>query len=224
MKARGEPDRELLLEFFFEKENELFWKKMPKRSRHMTGEIAGRIKGGYRTVKFLRTEWLVHRILWVMRNEQIPDGMLIDHIDGNKINNAPGNMRIVNHKQNNHNRALNKRNISGVSGVTWHKQWKKWAVSVDAYGKKEKAGFFDNLDDAKNAAIALKDKMHGEYSGLNRLHGEAERISNVLGVEYSKECMCDHKLQGTGGVFYQSAGLLYCNECSGVQTIRKPVK
>lgn len=38
-----------------------------------------------------------------------------------------------------------------------------------------------------------------------------------------KQCECDHKLQGTGAVFFQSIGWLYCVNCRGWQRIRKPV-
>ena len=36
-------------------------------------------------------------------------------------------------------------------------------------------------------------------------------------------CTCDHKLQGSNAVFFQSIGLLFCNGCEGWQMIRKPV-
>lgn len=38
-----------------------------------------------------------------------------------------------------------------------------------------------------------------------------------------KDCHCDHKLTGTGAVFFQSTGFLYCTVCEGWQRIRKPV-
>jgi len=37
-------------------------------------------------------------------------------------------------------------------------------------------------------------------------------------------CLHDHKLQGTGGVFYQSVGLLQCSICYGWQPIRKAIQ
>lgn len=38
------------------------------------------------------------------------------------------------------------------------------------------------------------------------------------------ECSCDHKLHNTGGVFYQSVGLIDCANCGGWQAIRKGIK
>jgi len=39
-----------------------------------------------------------------------------------------------------------------------------------------------------------------------------------------KVCQCKHEIQGTGGVFLQSLGIILCNECKGEQPIRKPIK
>ena len=44
-------------------------------------------------------------------------------------------------------------------------------------------------------------------------------------LEFSeKVCSCKHELSGTGAVFFQSLGVIYCNECKGHQPIRKPIK
>ena len=47
---------------------------------------------------------------------------------------------------------------------------------------------------------------------------------DTLTPDLSIECLHDHKLIGTGAVFYQSTGLLQCNHCKGWQLIRKPVR
>lgn len=38
-----------------------------------------------------------------------------------------------------------------------------------------------------------------------------------------RECHHQHQMQGTGGHFYHSMGLLYCSRCGGWQLIRKPI-
>ncbi|MNR23145.1 hypothetical protein D3C85_1401480 [compost metagenome] len=50
-----------------------------------------------------------------------------------------------------------------------------------------------------------------------------ERIRAFSGEFHPRLCEHDHKLQGTGAVFYQSTGLLQCALCGGWQLIRKPV-
>lgn len=44
------------------------------------------------------------------------------------------------------------------------------------------------------------------------------------GAKIVWECLCDHRLTDTGGVFYQSVGLLECSICGGWQAIRKGIK
>lgn len=39
-----------------------------------------------------------------------------------------------------------------------------------------------------------------------------------------KVCECDHKLAGTGAIFYQSTGWIECANCRGWQLIKKPIK
>ena len=44
-------------------------------------------------------------------------------------------------------------------------------------------------------------------------------------LEFSqKVCECSHEIGGSGGIFFQSLGVIYCNECTGTQPIRKPIK
>ena len=38
------------------------------------------------------------------------------------------------------------------------------------------------------------------------------------------DCICDHKLQGTGAVFLYSIGWIICNQCKGTQKIRKSIE
>ncbi len=51
-----------------------------------------------------------------------------------------------------------------------------------------------------------------------------EKIRVFSGEQHPKACGCDHKLQNTGAVFYQSLGLLQCAICGGWQVIRKPIE
>lgn len=45
----------------------------------------------------------LHRLVWETFNGEIPEGMQIDHIDGNKENNALNNLRCVDAKTNSNN-------------------------------------------------------------------------------------------------------------------------
>jgi len=60
---------------------------------------------GYLYVSLDKDRYRVH---WLFYNTFIGDstGYLVDHIDRNKLNNDPSNLRLVSHKGNNHNKTL----------------------------------------------------------------------------------------------------------------------
>jgi hypothetical protein len=85
-----------------------------------------------------------------------PDGYVVDHINNNPLDNRKVNLRVVTHKANQQNReGAQKNNKLGVRGVSWSKSHKKWVVQLnsrEAYVAK----YFDNLDEAKEAALAFR--------------------------------------------------------------------
>lgn len=52
---------------------------------------------------------------------------------------------------------------------------------------------------------------------------ELLRCAKNLGF-FGKVCNCKHELSGTGAIFLRSYGVLYCNECSGLQKIKREIK
>jgi hypothetical protein len=61
-------------------------------------------RGGYTRLKFnyegKRYQILVHRVVYSFFNGEIPDGMQINHIDGDKKNNALSNLELVTPREN----------------------------------------------------------------------------------------------------------------------------
>lgn len=164
MKAIQEPPRDVLLRTFRIEDDMLFWIAKPPRSHRDIGFPAGYVKGGYRVVKYKRRLYSTHRLMWIMRGGDIPEDMLLDHIDGNPLNNAPENLRLVTYAQNNHNRCRAINNTSGVPNVYWYKSNQKWGVSVMCLGVKHFAGFFSDIETAANVAVQLKRSLHGDYA------------------------------------------------------------
>lgn len=65
---------------------------------------------------------------------EIPNGYVIDHIDGNGLNNQRSNLRIVTMRQNMQN--LHKTKSSIYPGVSWNKQTNKWRAIIGSSGQR----------------------------------------------------------------------------------------
>ncbi len=84
----------------------------------------------------------------------IPKGMVVDHINGNSLDNRRENLRIVKQQQNRRNLGGASTNSkSGVRGVHWHKQRCKWAASIRHNGKNISLGLYDDIEKAREARI-----------------------------------------------------------------------
>lgn len=117
-------------------------------------------KGAYRTVDVSvegkRVGEYVHRIVWMMHNGLIPEGMVIDHIDRDKLNNDIMNLRCV-------DRSVNRKNTDSVNMGGAGRQptvhtgkvcYKDYGSEVHVYtkfpnGRSRNIGWFRTLEDAK---------------------------------------------------------------------------
>lgn len=104
---------------------------------------------------------------------QVPDGMQIDHIDNDGLNNRRSNLRVCTHGQNVMNRgALPKHSqfASRFKGVFPREYGKDrgWRVQIFSHGKVYRIpGQFKNEEDAARAYDKLALQHHGEFAHLN---------------------------------------------------------
>lgn len=135
-----------------------FWSKVDKSGAcwNWTGATThgyGRFRASGRTLA-------AHRIAFQEACGQIPKGMHLDHTCHNTRCVNPGHLRIVTNKQNIENRGrLNSNNSSGVRGVHWRKDVKKWEARATHGGKVYIAGTFADLADAESAAVSIRNEL-----------------------------------------------------------------
>lgn len=103
-----------------------------------------------------------HRLAWLYVYGEWPSE-LIDHKDGDGLNNRIDNLRLANKAQNSINRGPQANNTSGYKGVTWYARRKKWMVRLKVSGRPIFLGYFDDKEDAAKAYRAAAEKHFGEY-------------------------------------------------------------
>lgn len=112
--------------------------------------FCGESGGGYLSGKFLGKCHMAHKVAWMIFYGEEPKGY-IDHLNGNKQDNRITNLRDVTCTENNRNKSFQCNNTSGVMGVRYREDRKRWEVSLS----RKYVGSFKNLDEAK---IARKTK------------------------------------------------------------------
>jgi DNA repair exonuclease SbcCD nuclease subunit len=94
-------------------------------------------------------------------------GELVDHKDGNGLNNRRENIRIVTPQQNQHNRGKHKKLSSRFKGVSWSKADQCWRAFIYFNWQQIYIGRFSDEIEAAKAYDAAALKYHKEYARLN---------------------------------------------------------
>lgn len=110
---------------------------------------------------------LMHRLII-----NAPEGMFVDHIDGDPLNNRKQNLRLVSNKQNTWNQEIGARNTSGYKGVSLKKQTNRYQAQITKKGKKYYLGYFDDPKEAAYMYDFWAVDLFGEYARLNDIDGK----------------------------------------------------
>lgn len=106
----------------------------------------------------------MHRIIMGVTDKNI----LVDHRDGNGLNNCRSNLRICTQAQNVRNmRNLKRSSTSKYKGVRWKSG--KYEASVEMYEKCYYCGRFTNEEEAALAYNKKASELFGEFANLNQL-------------------------------------------------------
>lgn len=130
------------------------------------GSVAGSPNPfGYQKIGFKGKVYSAHRMIWILFNGDIPDGLCIDHINGNKSDNRIENLRLVTHKQNMENVGRPATNVSGYKGVSWWKATGKWKAQICHAGKKYHIGLYETKEEARDAYERRAKEFFTHYKG-----------------------------------------------------------
>ena len=120
--------------------------------------------------------------------ESLPENMIIDHKDGNGLNNRRSNLRFATLEQNGQNSKKKEGTSSKYKGVSWNKNFKKW---VACYKGKKTAylGCFDIEEEAAKAYDIYVLKTLGPDSRTNGFGKIDDELSERSIKELPKNIM-----------------------------------
>ena len=120
--------------------------------KNVTGNVNGKL-------------WLMHRYLM---QDQLSDGVFIDHINRNALDNRRSNLRLCTIRENSCN--LKPKNRLGVKGICFITR-NKFEVKIQDVDKRLHLGVFDTMKEATDVYDAKAKELFGEFAYLNNYKG-----------------------------------------------------
>jgi hypothetical protein len=117
-----------------------------------------------------RSQVFVHRLIMGS-----PEGMHIDHINGNALDNRKQNLRVCTASQNAMNKKLRSDSTTGYKGVyktkdpRYKKAYRASGAIPGTSGKKKSIGYFATAEEAAQAYNDYVIKEFGEFTYLNEI-------------------------------------------------------
>lgn len=147
---------------------------------HRQGDQAGivdKLQGSW-VLSHDRRSIRVHRIIYLLKNGSIDSSKVIDHLDGNSFNNRLDNLRQVDQKTNRRNLKKDKRNTTGVTGVSYSAPSNSYRSAVSSDTKRYTANFAIGKygkEEAFRLACEWKDnklkELNEQGAGYTERHG-----------------------------------------------------
>ena len=102
---------------------------------------------------------LMHRLL-----TDCPAGMVVDHINGNGLDNRRANLRICTHNDNMKNQVVHRINKLQAKGVWQPKGKKSYRASITFNGRQIRLGSYGTVEEAAAAYKGAAKALAGEFA------------------------------------------------------------
>ena len=108
-------------------------------------------KDGYLAIRLRKHLYPAHRVAWMHYHGEEPVGYVIDHINGDRLDNSIKNLRKATLKENAQNTRKRVGTVSKYKGVARHEG--RWIAYIEVDGKRDYLGAYDTEQDAAMARI-----------------------------------------------------------------------
>ena len=157
-KAKPLPPLDELREFLdYDPETGAFtWiKKTARNSKFHPGDKAGSPNAqGYTYLQVRGHRIRANRLAWLWMTGEDPGDLHVDHVDGDRSNNAFENLRLATQSQNGFNRREAKGYCRYRNG---------FQAQIKVGGKQRILGRFDTEEEARAAYLAAREVLHGSF-------------------------------------------------------------
>lgn len=128
------------------------------RGGHKAGEVMGSVSHrGYMKIGVDMRRYYAHRLAWLYVFGEMPE--VVDHINGNTLDNRISNLRNVSQAENLQNiRRPSRNNRSGFLGVS--RKRKKWTAALSLNNRTIRLGIFETKEAAYAAYVNAKRLLH----------------------------------------------------------------
>jgi hypothetical protein len=92
---------------------------------------------------------------------------LVDHRNGDGLDNRRSNLREATPAQNSANSRLSRRSSTGLKGVTWYKRCSRWRAHITVDQKQRHLGYFDDPIEAAKAYDVAAIEAFGDFAHTN---------------------------------------------------------
>lgn len=200
--------QELLHECFdYHEDGYLIWKERPLKHFKDSGNQkrfntphAGKVAGYYNkrtdskrddfgyykvriTLEKSQGMFKLHRLIFLWHHGYLPE--IIDHKDGNTMNNRINNLRESTVQQNSCNLKLNVNNTSGYKGVVKDRCDGKWRAAIASGDVNYFLGVYNTKEEAALAYNLAAKVLHKDFAKLNEIKHEVLNFE-PNGVFFSK--------------------------------------
>lgn len=157
-------------DIFIYQQGNLYW-KIPVGRKVRVNDLAGNISKstGYVCIKYKGITYKAQNIIWGMHHGAIPEGYIVDHDNHIRSDNDITNLNLIHKTLNQKNKLIGKNNKTGLMGVCWDKRRSKWVAYIDDSGKRIHIGYYEDIEEAKEARLAHQKKLGYNPSHNTRL-------------------------------------------------------
>lgn len=137
-----------------------YWKNTTSR-RVKKGDLAQVSGKRYLHLSINNKRYMKHKLIFFIHHGYAPK--IIDHIDGNPLNNKIENLREADKYQNTWNSKVRKDSSIGLKGVTFHPQTNKYRSRIRCKYKTYSLGLFKTKEEAYQAYCQASLRLHQEF-------------------------------------------------------------